>query len=359
MTLDDCRRLSSTFYARVAHDPVLLPLFPSKSFHCAVENLALYLNQALGGPCLYSEERWSLSLREAHQRFRIGPRERDAWMRNMLLALEDAGIPEHSRPPLIEFFEQSSQYIAGAASPEPSGALWTVQYTIEEIVRQVRAGNAGAAFLLLEDAVAKKYFERDRAGFLSLLAILGGSGHPEFTNYVTQQLDRRPQLVEDRYTYGRTLLHAASQDGASAIAEELLQRGADPNALDRYGHAPLYFAATPEMVHVLARHGADLDAQDTVKRCTALHMAARFGRLEVASALLDCGARLDVPDRSGETPLRRAVNLNKLEIARLLVSRGANIEAPGSKGLTPLQAAKSIEMKRILANTHRTKEESA
>ena len=45
-----CRGLSVAFYARVARDPVLRPLFPGKSFTCAIEEFAAFLVQFLGGP---------------------------------------------------------------------------------------------------------------------------------------------------------------------------------------------------------------------------------------------------------------------------------------------------------------------
>ena len=51
--IEGCRKLSAAFYARVARDPVLIPVFGS-SFHCAVEALATYLAQFLEGPCVYS-----------------------------------------------------------------------------------------------------------------------------------------------------------------------------------------------------------------------------------------------------------------------------------------------------------------
>ncbi len=44
-----CKRLSREFYARVAKEPVLRPLFPGKSLRCATEELAAFLVQFLGG----------------------------------------------------------------------------------------------------------------------------------------------------------------------------------------------------------------------------------------------------------------------------------------------------------------------
>jgi truncated hemoglobin YjbI len=47
--IDGCRKLATAFYARVEHDPVLRPLFPS-TFKCAIEGLAMFLTEFLGGP---------------------------------------------------------------------------------------------------------------------------------------------------------------------------------------------------------------------------------------------------------------------------------------------------------------------
>jgi ankyrin repeat protein len=86
------------------------------------------------------------------------------------------------------------------------------------------------------------------------------------------------------------------------------------------------------------------------KRCTALHMAARRGNVDVITTLLDGGADIEARDSAGETPLRRAVNLNKVEAARILLARGADPHSSGSKALTPGTAARSSEMKRLFAD---------
>src|SRR6516162_10334577 len=119
-----CRQLSETFYARVKRDPVLRPLFPGKSMRCAVEAFAAFLAQFLGGPADDAQERWWLSLRESHLRFKIGPREREAWMSNMLEALEDVPIDEPVRLALRDLFERSSAYIVntGRAPGEPAAS---------------------------------------------------------------------------------------------------------------------------------------------------------------------------------------------------------------------------------------------
>ena len=92
-----CRKLSASFYARVQRDPVLRPLFPGKTLKCAIEAFAAFLAQFLGGPSEDAQRRWWLSLRESHLRFKIGQKERDAWMKNMTQALDDVPIEESAR----------------------------------------------------------------------------------------------------------------------------------------------------------------------------------------------------------------------------------------------------------------------
>jgi ankyrin repeat protein len=92
---------------------------------------------------------------------------------------------------------------------------------------------------------------------------------------------------------------------------------------------------------------ADVNGEGGVKRCTALHMAARRGNVRVAAALLDCGADVEARDSVGDTPLRRSVNCGKLELTALLLSRGADAHSIGSRGLTPAQSARTAAMKQL------------
>jgi len=72
-----CRALARAFYAHVEQDPILRPLFPS-SFTCALEEFSAILVQFLGGEADDTHRRWWQSLRESHNRFPIGRRERKA-----------------------------------------------------------------------------------------------------------------------------------------------------------------------------------------------------------------------------------------------------------------------------------------
>lgn len=381
--MEACQALVGAFYARVPGDPVLGPMH-SDSLRCATERLTHYLAQFLGGPAEYAQERWSLSLREAHLRFVIGPKEREAWLKTMSLALDEMKITEPMRSALYAFFERASAHIvnqprttADSATDthvvEPRSAgyedasdsthdkltrRWTEQQALEAAVDAVRNHQTGRALQLIESPEAQALFARDHAAWLSLLAILSGADDDALTAYVRQRLDEEPGLAQERYTYGRTLLHEVAGLGSLTIVEELLRLGADPNAADMLGKTPLYMVGNgcmkergAEIVRALVKAGADVDARESVKGCVALHMATRRGNIGVARALLECGANLEARDNLGDTPLRRAVNCAKAEVAALLLSYGADAHSRGSRGLTPRQAARSAAMKQVFAGS--------
>jgi hemoglobin len=91
---DTFRQLVHGFYRRVAADPVLRAVYPSKDLGPAEEHLRLFLIQYWGGPRTYDERRGHPRLRMRHARFAIGEAERDAWLRHMRAALDEIGLDE-------------------------------------------------------------------------------------------------------------------------------------------------------------------------------------------------------------------------------------------------------------------------
>jgi len=308
--METCRRLAVAFYVRVARDAVLRtvyskslrsPLDSPKSSHCAADALALFLAQYFGGPCEYSRQRFSLSLYDAHLRFKIGPAARDAWLANMLAAMEDVGIAAGVREEMSQFFAEASRYLIN----RPPGDVAPDSLPFDQAVAAVREGNLARVVELAEHPE----FRRDRAAWLSLLGVMAGSEDARMVEYAIARVAADPGIVNDRLVYDGTLLHAAARAGCPAMVEVLLGLGAGNGCTRDTASA---------VVRALVAGGADVNAQDRVKRCTALHAAARRGNVEVARALLDAGADVGVMDRQGATALDRAVNCRKAEVAKLL-----------------------------------------
>lgn len=80
--------LAKAFYAGVAEDPVLRPLYPDDDLEAAAERLTFFLIQRFGGPALYAEKRGHPRLRMRHHPFAIGPAERDAWLHHINAAID-------------------------------------------------------------------------------------------------------------------------------------------------------------------------------------------------------------------------------------------------------------------------------
>ena len=103
-------KLAEAFYRRIETDPLLRPMFPLKLQH-AIERQALFLAQYFGGPEEYNAKRGHPRLRMRHAPFKIGPAERDAWVRNMLEAMDEVGIEEPAKTVMRQYFEQTASFL--------------------------------------------------------------------------------------------------------------------------------------------------------------------------------------------------------------------------------------------------------
>jgi hemoglobin len=94
----------SRFYAIVAVDPILRPLYPEEDLTGAKERLLMFLEQYWGGPHTYSERRGHPRLRMRHVPYRIGLAEHDAWLSAMDRALDGAGLTTEQRETIWSYF---------------------------------------------------------------------------------------------------------------------------------------------------------------------------------------------------------------------------------------------------------------
>ncbi len=100
--------LVAAFYSRVAHDPILRPMYPDADLAAAERRLRLFLMQYWGGPTTYNDERGHPKLRMRHMDFTIDSAARDRW----LSLMHDAMVEQQLTP------DQESQlwmYLVSAA----------------------------------------------------------------------------------------------------------------------------------------------------------------------------------------------------------------------------------------------------
>ncbi|KAF5907142.1 ankyrin-2-like isoform X17, partial [Clarias magur] len=107
---------------------------------------------------------------------------------------------------------------------------------------------------------------------------------------------------------GFTPLHVASKYGSLDVAKLLLQRRAPPDASGKNGLTPL-------------------------------HVAAHYDNQKVALLLLDKGASPHATAKNGYTPLHIAAKKNQMEIASTLLQYGAETNTLTKQGVTPLHVA--------------------
>jgi len=106
--------LVDRFYAGVASDPVLRPLYPP-DLTASKAHLAGFLAQYWGGGTAhYSDARGHPRLRMRHAGFRVGPAERDAWLEHMTGAVTAAGLSVELESALLDYFTTAATHLLNA-----------------------------------------------------------------------------------------------------------------------------------------------------------------------------------------------------------------------------------------------------
>jgi hemoglobin len=111
---DTFRRIVHRFYEQVAADEILRPLYPEEDLGPAEERLRLFLIQYWGGPHTYSDNRGHPRLRMRHAPFQVGPLQRDAWLRCMRIAVDEAGLDAEHRAQLWDYLEMAANSLVNS-----------------------------------------------------------------------------------------------------------------------------------------------------------------------------------------------------------------------------------------------------
>src|SRR3989344_905148 len=144
-------------------------------------------------------------------------------------------------------------------------------------------------------------------------------------------------------------LDQAARDGNLPEVKRLLEKGENPNDLNKWGTTALTGASTykadsaphTEIVRYLVTHGADVNKR-VADGTTALNEASFWGHIETVRVLLGAKADVNSAKDNGYTPLLSAASRGYVLIVKLLIAAGADLNYQTQKGgLTALHLASS------------------
>ncbi|KAG7379020.1 hypothetical protein PHYPSEUDO_009152 [Phytophthora pseudosyringae] len=171
-------------------------------------------------------------------------------------------------------------------------------------------------------------------------------GHVGVAELLLAAVLSRPQWAEQiSELFWRRLLSAALRSRQLSVLGFVLSYEPDLNSDVRHSEKPLFDAARAdeaEMLKVLLAHGADASGTDPVGS-TLLHIAAKYGARNVLQVLKTSSVRGDVnaADSLGNTALHYAADGAQLEVARALLEMGADVNLRNRRLTAPLHMAVS------------------
>jgi ankyrin repeat protein len=159
--------------------------------------------------------------------------------------------------------------------------------------------------------------------------------------------------VDDGYPGGRrVVLQTAVGWGNIEIMKALLAAGAKVDHVDKSGQQPIHTAAARgsiEAAKVLLATGARVDAEiksnemDWMNGRQPLHIAAFHGNTATVEFLISMGADVNAKDASGSTAVKTVVyggcNAERINTLKLLIESGAKPDLADRDGRTPLDHA--------------------
>ncbi|KAK1636510.1 ankyrin repeat-containing domain protein [Colletotrichum phormii] len=141
---------------------------------------------------------------------------------------------------------------------------------------------------------------------------------------------------------GTTVLHTAVRNSAYLVVQYLLDKGADPNARDKWGQTPLFKACHPadkdgkkanvdlKTIRLLVERGADPTLGAWKNGSTPIHELASSGHAKELEIMAKAAKTLELPlsgDAQGRTPLLIAVRNKHSDAIDVLIKYKANVNA--------------------------------
>lgn len=135
---------------------------------------------------------------------------------------------------------------------------------------------------------------------------------------VKKMLKKDPTLVNAKGKWGFAALHGVAGEDQLEMLKFLISKGADVNIQNDEGISPLHLAAYPKVVQILVQNKADLNKLDKIGN-TPLHIQTEHPEgYDCMEALLKLGAKPNLKNKRGSTPLDVANDRQENDKVRLL-----------------------------------------
>lgn len=136
---------------------------------------------------------------------------------------------------------------------------------------------------------------------------------------VKTMISNNSDIINAKDAFGFVALHNVMCEEQRSTISYLIDYGADVNAQNEYGIAPLHLVCFVENAELLIEAGANIHITDK-KGNTPLHTLATDGeeRIDVIQYLIELGTNKDLKNHSGQTPLDIAKRRNDRKIIALL-----------------------------------------
>ncbi|GGD16499.1 globin [Nocardioides daphniae] len=109
--METIRTIVDTFYAGVAEDEVLRPMYEEEDLGPAADRFALFLAQYWGGPSTYGEQRGHPRLRMRHAPFRVNPAAASHWLKHFRAGLDAADLTPEQDEQFWAYVTHAAQFL--------------------------------------------------------------------------------------------------------------------------------------------------------------------------------------------------------------------------------------------------------
>tara|TARA_B100000674_G_C37962124_1_gene972583 strand:- start:749 stop:1870 length:1122 start_codon:yes stop_codon:yes gene_type:complete len=162
---------------------------------------------------------------------------------------------------------------------------------------------------------------------------------PDERDMLLDQLAKHSEIRKYKDDMGRSALHVAAQYGAADFVTQLLIHGVDCNAQDHGYETALHVAAKNNHVNVIhALRHANLNHLNGHGQ-SPLHVAVKYNHHPSITALIDCGADINISGPYDMRPIHYAAQHWRYNAIQLLLSKGADSNLTDTYGRNVLHVA--------------------